>query len=107
MLRHPIQELSPAGGLCGCGQSRGGHPASGRPAPQAVAPRWGLAVAGRAGAGEEVNRMRGTTSGTKARGSGAHRNSEKAKTEQRAGKMEAGEWGRPLRDEVSPGTRPG
>ena len=38
-----------------------------------------------------MNKMKGTTAGAKARGSGDYRNAEKSKTEQRGGKMEAGE----------------
>lgn len=107
VLRPPRQELSPAGGLCGCGQSWRRAPRLGKDRTLGVTAPWGLAVAIRAGAGEEGEQDEGDLRRCKARGSGDHRNSEKAKTGQKGGETEAGEWGRPLRDEVSPRTRPG
>lgn len=79
-------------------QSWGGAPRFGKDRTLGVtAPCWGLAVAIRAGAGEEGEQDEGDLRRCKARSSGDHRNSEKAKTGQKGGEMEAGEWGRPLR----------
>lgn len=112
--RDPTQELSPAGeadgahaaGCVGVGSS-GGHPALGRTAPWAVHLPGGRHKPSGLGRGRKVNKMKGTPTGAKARGSGGHRDSEKAKTEQKGGRVESGEWGRPWRDEFNPRTRPG
>ena len=45
--------------------------------------------------------MEGTTN-AKAQGFGDRRKFEKPKIEQKCGKTEAGRWGKPLKDEVSP-----